>query len=183
MKLTDTQLIILSNAAQRDDHAVAATDKRTATRDAVEALLKAKYLKSVPKIAGTASWPGNYGDAAVSLVLTAKGLKAIEGGEGDVAQNGGSEPSSLRTKRKRDAAAAAKAEKPSQPGVRETSKLATLIALLKRPKGAGLDEMCKSTSWQAHSVRGAISGSLKKKLGLTVTSAIEGETRIYRIAA
>ena len=181
MKLTDTQLIILSKAAQRDDHAVAANDKRSETRDAIEALLKTKYLKPVPKIAGTTSWPGNDGDPAVSLVLTAKGLKAIDGGDSASGQNDQAEPST-RVKRKGDAAAM-KCEKPTQPGVRETSKLALLITLLKRPKGAGLDEMCKATSWQAHSVRGAISGSLKKKLGLAVTSAVEGETRIYRIAA
>ena len=181
MKLTDTQLIILSKAAQRDDHAVAATDKRSATRDAIEALLKAKYLKPIPKIAATTSWPGNDGNAAVSLVLTAKGLKAIEGGDNDSGPNNQAEPST-RGKRK-GASAVDKAEKPAEPGVRETSKLATLITLLKRPKGAGIDEMCKATSWQAHSDRGAISGSLKKKLGLAVTSSVEGETRIYHIAA
>lgn len=182
MKLTDTQLIILSKASQREDHAVAATDKRSATRDAVKALLKAKCLKPVPKIVGTTSWPCNDGEAAVSLVLTAKGLKSIEGGNNELAQTERVEPSSYRVSRKGDASAT-QAEKPTHSGVRETSKLATLITLLKRPKGVGLDEMCKATSWQAHSVRGAISGALKKKLGLAVTSAIEGETRIYRIAA
>ncbi len=182
MKLTDSQLIILSQAAQRDDHAVAATDKRSATRDAVEALLKAKYLKAVPKIAGTTSWPASDGEAAVSLALTAKGLKAIDGGDnGSGQKDQPGEPTPL-PKRKGDASEK-KTAKPAKPGVRETSKLATLITLLKRPKGAVLEEMCKATSWQAHSVRGAISGSLKKKLGLAVTSAVEGETRIYRIAA
>ncbi len=178
MKLTDTQLIILSKAAQRDDHAVAAIDKRSATRDALEALLKAKYVKSVPKIAGTTSWPGKDGDAP----LTTKGLKAIGGSESEAARADLPEPSSPRAKRK-GGADEKKSEKPAQPGVRETSKLATLITLLKRPKGAGLDELCGATGWQAHSVRGAISGSLKKKLGLAVTSAVDGETRIYRIAA
>lgn len=182
MKLTDTQLSILSKAAQRDDHAIAAIDKRAATRAAVEALLKAKYLKSVPKIAGTTSWLGNDGDAPASLVLTAKGLKAIEGSDNKSAHTDQPEPSSPRAKWKGDADGK-KAEKPAQRGVRETSKLGTLIALLKRAKGAGLDEMCGATGWQAHSVRGAISGSLKKKLGLAVTSAVEGETRVYRIAA
>ena len=182
MKLTDTQLIILSKAAQRDDHAVAAIDKRSATRAGVEALLKARYLKSVPKIAGTTSWPGNDGDAASSLVLTAKGLKAIEGSDNEAAHTDQIETSSPLAKRKREADGK-KAEKLAQPGVRETSKLGTLIALLKRAKGAGLDEMCGATGWQAHSVRGAISGALKKKLGLAITSAVEGETRVYRIAA
>lgn len=182
MKLTDTQLIILSKAAQRDDHAVAAIDKRSATRDAVEALLKAKYVKSVPKIAGTTSWPGKDGDASASLALTTKGLKAIEGSESEAAHADQPKPSSPRAKRKGDADGK-KAEEQAQPSVRETSKLATLITLLKRPNGAGLEEMCGATGWQAHSVRGAISGSLKKKLGLAVISAVEGETRIYRIAA
>lgn len=182
MKPTDTQLIILSKAAQRDDHAVAAIDKRSTTRDAVEALLKAKYLKPVPKIAGTTSWPGKDGDAPASLVLTAKGLRAIEGSETEAAHADQPEPSSPHAKRKGDADGK-RAEKTAKPGVRETSKLATLITLLKRAKGAGLDEMCGATGWQAHSVRGAISGSLKKKLGLDVISAVEGETRIYRIAA
>ena len=182
MKLTDTQLILLSKAAQRDDHAIADTDKRSATRDAIEALLKAKCLKPVPKITGTTSWPGNDGDAPTSFVLTAKGLKAIEGPEPEAGQTDRPEPSSPPAKRKGNTEGN-KAEKPAHPDARETSKLGTLITLLKRPKGVGLDEMCKATGWQAHSVRGAISGSLKKKLGLAVTSAVEGETRIYRIAA
>lgn len=183
MKLTDTQLILLSKAAQRDDHAVAGTDKRAATREAIEALLKAKYLKPVEKIAGTMSWPPSCeGDAPASLILTAKGLKAIEGTEPETGQTDQLEPSSPRAKRNGNTEGN-KAEKPAHPDARETSKLGTLITLLKRPKGVGLDEMCKATGWQAHSVRGAISGSLKKKLGLAVTSAVEGETRIYRIAA
>lgn len=181
MKLTDTQLIILSKAAQREDHAIATIDKRSATRD-VEALLKAKYLKCVPKIAGTTSWPGKDGDTPASLALTAKGLRAIEGSESEAAHADQPEPSSPHAKRKGDADGK-KAEKTAKPGVRETSKLATLITLLKRAKGAGLEEMCGATGWQAHSVRGAISGSLKKKLGLDVISAVEGDTRIYRIAA
>ncbi len=62
------------------------------------------------------------------------------------------------------------------------TKQAILIELLKRPKGATIEQMATKTGWQAHSVRGAISGSLKKKLGLVVTSeTIEGRGRVYRI--
>jgi hypothetical protein len=61
-------------------------------------------------------------------------------------------------------------------------KLTSLIAMLRRPKGATIEQMMTATGWQAHSVRGAISGALKKKRGLTVTSAAEsGSTRVYRI--
>ena len=66
------------------------------------------------------------------------------------------------------------------PGI---GKLASMIAMLRRPKGATIDQIMTATGWQAHSVRGAISGALKKKRGLTVTSAAEsGGIRVYRIA-
>lgn len=65
-----------------------------------------------------------------------------------------------------------------------TTKLAQLEALLRRPEGATLDQIGASIGWQAHSVRGAMSGTLKKKQGLTITSdkSQDGE-RIYRITA
>jgi len=62
------------------------------------------------------------------------------------------------------------------------TKLQTLIDLLRRPGGVTLDEMVKATGWQAHSVRGALSGTLKKKHGLTIDSEkIEDRGRVYRI--
>ena len=68
---------------------------------------------------------------------------------------------------------------PSRPG----GKLGTLVGLLGRPDGARIDEMTAATGWQAHSVRGAISGSLKKKLGLIITSEKSEQGRVYRIPA
>ena len=62
-------------------------------------------------------------------------------------------------------------------------KLGALVALLSRPEGASLQAMQDATGWQAHSVRGAISGSLKKKHSLTVTSSKTEAGRIYRIGA
>ena len=54
--------------------------------------------------------------------------------------------------------------------------------MLKRSKGATIADMAAKTGWQTHSVRGAISGALKKKLGLSVTSeTVEGRGRVYRI--
>ncbi len=63
------------------------------------------------------------------------------------------------------------------------SKLDALITALRRPNGATIAELMEATGWQAHSVRGAISGNLKKKLKLQVTSeVIDGRGRIYGIA-
>ena len=57
-----------------------------------------------------------------------------------------------------------------------------LISALKTKKGATLAELTKTTGWQPHSVRGAISGALKKKFGLVVdSSVVDGRGRVYRI--
>jgi hypothetical protein len=56
-------------------------------------------------------------------------------------------------------------------------------AMLHRPKGATVDEIAKALSWQPHTVRGAIAGALKKKLGLDVTSEKDDTRgRVYHIA-
>jgi len=60
-------------------------------------------------------------------------------------------------------------------------KLGAVILLLRRPDGAPLSELMATTGWQAHSVRGAIAGALKKKLGLTITSEKTPSGRTYRI--
>ena len=66
---------------------------------------------------------------------------------------------------------------------RDGSKAAKILDLLKRPNGATLAEIMKATNWQAHSVRGFISGSLGKKMGLTVVSAKrEDSERVYSIS-
>jgi hypothetical protein len=62
-------------------------------------------------------------------------------------------------------------------------KQATLITLLERPCGATIDEMAKATGWQRHSIRGMMSGVLKKRLGLSIASEKEERGRVYRIAA
>lgn len=63
-----------------------------------------------------------------------------------------------------------------------SSKKTRLIEMLKRSDGATIAQIMKATGWQQHSVRGFLSGTIKKKLGLTVTSVSEDRGRIYRIA-
>lgn len=66
--------------------------------------------------------------------------------------------------------------------IRTGTKQATLIAMLQRPDGATVHQVMESTGWQAHTILGAISGAIKKKLGLNVVSekSASGE-RAYRI--
>jgi Protein of unknown function (DUF3489) len=85
----------------------------------------------------------------------------------------------------------AKATKPStavpadKPTPRAGTKQAQMIELLKRPEGATVEQITAATGWQRHTVRGAISGALKKKLGLVVeatrTRGVGGSNTVYRI--
>ena len=62
-------------------------------------------------------------------------------------------------------------------------KSAQIVNLLRRQNGASIPELMKATGWQAHSVRGFISGTLKRKQGLVVNSAVEeGKDRRYVVA-
>ena len=70
----------------------------------------------------------------------------------------------------------------AQSDVKRASKQDAVIAMLRRPEGATVDEVASATGWQRHTVRGVFSGTLRKKLGLTLASAIEERGRVYRIA-
>jgi hypothetical protein len=76
-----------------------------------------------------------------------------------------------------------KPREPVQPRPREGTKEALMIAMLRRPEGATVEQIAEAMGWARHTVRGAMAGALKKKLGLTITSEkTEGAARIYRIA-
>ena len=67
---------------------------------------------------------------------------------------------------------------------RTNTKQAKLIAMLEAKDGATVEEIASAFGWQAHTVRGAIYGALRKKLGLDVTSEkVEGRGRVYRIGS
>jgi hypothetical protein len=67
---------------------------------------------------------------------------------------------------------------------RDWSKAAKILDLLKRPNGATAKELTKATGWQPHSIRGFLSGTVRKKMGLTVVSTKdEGGERNYAIKA
>ena len=106
-----------------------------------------------------------------TLVATGAGLMAI-----------GIEPvvAAAVTKLRKAKPEAADASKPV--AIRAGTKQAQIITLLQRPEGAAISELVAETGWQAHSVRGVISGALKKKLGLPVTSGkVEGRGTVYKL--
>ncbi len=80
-------------------------------------------------------------------------------------------------------AATASAIRNGQQSGKPKTKLAQLEAMLRRPNGATIEQISKSLVWQTHSVRGAMSGALKKKQGLTITNEkTDDGRRLYRIA-
>jgi Protein of unknown function (DUF3489) len=92
-------------------------------------------------------------------------------------------PKAAKTTAKAKPGAKAKVGKTKKPAVtREGSKKAEVLGLLQRKGGATLAQIMKATGWQAHSVRGFVSGALGKKMGLTVNSERrdDGE-RVYTL--
>src|ERR1700693_5910473 len=71
---------------------------------------------------------------------------------------------------------------PDQPSeTKRPSQQEAVVAMLQRAGGAPVDEVASAMGWQPHTVRGLFSGTLKKKLGLTLSSAQEQRGRVYRI--
>ena len=170
-KLSDTQLVILTAAAQRESGAAllplaSLKTKGGALTAVLKSLLKRGLLEERSATANDETWREDDDGRPVTLVITGPGLEAI---------GLDAEPNSN---------AVATASATAITARRAGTKQAMLIDLLRRKNGTTLDEMVAATGWQAHSVRGAMSAALKKKLGLTITSEkIEGRGRVYRIAA
>jgi len=88
-----------------------------------------------------------------------------------------------KTAQKTTTANTAEPRKAPASSTKPTSKLGLIEALLRRPEGATIAQLTKALDWQPHSVRGAMSGALKKKQGLTITATkTEHADRVYRIA-
>jgi hypothetical protein len=74
-------------------------------------------------------------------------------------------------------------EKVKAPKVPRVTKQQIMIAMLSRPEGATIEELAEATGWLSHTCRGAMSGALKKKLGLTITSEkADQRGRVYRLS-
>jgi Protein of unknown function (DUF3489) len=74
------------------------------------------------------------------------------------------------------------AQRPGTGKMREGTKQAQLIAMLRRDQGATIAEVVAVTGWQPHTVRGAFAGALKKRLGLAIVSEkVDGRGQIYRV--
>lgn len=171
-RLSDTQLVILSAAAARDDRNVLPLPgslRGGAAQKVIAALLKRGLIvetvtdqRAKADSALNRIWRNDEDGCAILLHITEAGLAAI-----------GIEPEQPVP------GTAPKARRP-----RTGTKQARLIEMLRAESGATIDEIATALDWRPHTVRGALAGALKKRLGLTVTSEkIEARGRVYRIAS
>ncbi|WP_229773762.1 DUF3489 domain-containing protein [Iodidimonas muriae] len=191
-KLTDTQLLILSAAAQHKDGTVLPlSDRLTLNKGTTTSMLKGLIKKGLikkgliaerPASVGAEIWRESDDGGHFTLAITDLGLNAIGVEPEEAVESPSQSKTTMRASSpaKRPKESSAAHTKPTAPA---GSKQALLIGLLQRKSGATIDEMMAATGWQAHSVRGAISGTIKKKFGQAVTAEkIEGRGRVYRIA-
>ena len=188
-KLTDTQLVILSAATGRKDRAVLPLSKSlkmngvTATKT-LQDLCKIGLLEEKPAARDAAAWREGNDGRRTMLAITAAGLAALDGEPVSDAKTLASGRTKKRRSGARPKAPASKThDGAAPPTVRAGTKQALLIDLLTRKTGATIAEAVEALGWQAHSIRGAISGALKKKLGFAIWSeSVDGRGRVYRIA-
>jgi hypothetical protein len=203
-RLSDSQLVILTAACQREDRSVFPITARLsggALAKVLQSLLTKSLIEEVPADLGDEVWRTAEDDARLTLRAT----RAAEEALGISETSGPSEtlptepvPEDLPKKppakalRSRtggkagDGATQVPAKSDAAPTlpVRAGTKQSALIEMLRRDTGATIEEMVTATGWQAHTVRGAIAGAMKKRLSLKVESGkVEGRGRVYRIAS
>jgi hypothetical protein len=166
IQLSDPQAIILSAACAREDGAVfpvTASLKGGAVGNVCKSLLKKGLIEEIAATDLNTVWRHDEKRGPMTLRSTSLAYSAL--GITD-------EPNE-----------SAPTDRVSEPVQRRNgTKQAKLIAMLRAEGGATIEEIMVATGWQSHTIRGAMSGALKKKLGLEVTSEkVEGRGRVYHL--
>ena len=193
-KLSDAQLVVLSTASQRPNrhvYPVTLKAKGQAVGNVLKSLLAKGLLEEIPGRADDTLWRHDDDGNPLTLAVTDAGLAALNIETDDpktTATESAREKAPAKAKRARKEPSERKAKaRPSKPAKqqrepRADTKQAQLVAMLKRAKGATVEEIAEELDWQHHTVRGAMAGALKKKLGLKIVSEkSEKRGRVYRI--
>lgn len=174
-KLTDTQLVVLAHAAKRKNGAILPLPTSVKlNKAAAERVLKSLVKRGLAEERRAAPrqkvWR-EQGGQPMALFISKTGL-AVIGVDLEEGEESGQRTNPSHT------------EDNAEPAPKASSKQDTLLGLLRRKGGATIDELIAASDWQAHSVRGFLSGTVKKKLGLPLVSErAQNGPRRYRIAA
>lgn len=178
--LTETQRLILTRAATRPGNLALPLPKGlagAAAKMAVGRMMAHGWLEEVEANLrrGEPLWRETGDGHGTTLIATEAGLAAV-----GIEQVVDSAVASARKVKPTQASESAGTAKPV--AIRAGTKQAQIIAMLQRPEGATVAEIVESTGWLAHSARGLISGALKKKLGLSITTEkVEGRGTVYQL--
>jgi len=164
IQLSDAQSIILSAACARGDgmvFPVTTSLKGGAVGNVCKSLLKHGLIEEIEATDLNTVW--RHDEERGPITLRATPLACTVLGISDASEPAEPAPEPVRR--------------------RSGTKQEAVIALLKSEGGATIDEIVAATSWAGHTTRGFLSGALKKKLGLTITSEkVDGRGRAYKIS-
>ena len=167
IQLSDAQSVILSAACAREDgmvFPVTASLKGGAVGNVCKSLLKRGLIAEVPATDHSTVWRHDEERGPLTLRATPLAYSAL-GITEDPEDQPAAEPAPAPNRR------------------RSGTKQEALIAMLSAEGGVTIDEIAAALSWAPHTTRGALSGALKKKLGLSITSErVAGRGRVYKIA-
>src|SRR6266852_774871 len=172
-KLTDTQLIVLSSAVQREDGMVVLPDhlRGGAAAKVVKPLLAQELLKEIRASADMPVWRRDDGEGSFALVITHAGRKAINA---DAEEDGLASTKKTVTGQPKNPSRSSDDATP-RPG----SKLDLVLKMLTRSGGATIDSIVTATGWLPHTTRAALTGLRKR--GYRIEKERKGGKTTYRI--
>jgi hypothetical protein len=180
-KLTDTQLVILSSASQREDGLAEIPSRLAgaARSRAVAPLLRQGFLKEIQARRDAPVWRRDEAEGSFALRLTRAGREAIGVADGEADMLGKPAPAAANAPRgDQRKQSSARSGSPGSP--RDGTKIAGVIVLLQRRNGAALDDVVEATGWLPHTARAAITG-LRKRGYVVETERGKNRRTSYRI--
>jgi Protein of unknown function (DUF3489) len=180
VKLTDTQLVMMSAAAQRQDCCLSplATLKGAALSKVSAKLAKLGLAREIEAKPGAPIWRRDDAGQGYALKLTAAGLKAIAVDEGP---QDAIEPSEAPQPQAKNGVSPDERRGAARMTPRDDSKLALVIELLRRADGATIPNLTEATGWLPHTTRAALTG-LRKRGYAVIRERIGAGDSVYRIS-
>jgi hypothetical protein len=185
VKLTDNQYALLESASLREDRCIVLPPnlKGGAAQKVAAKLIAGGLAKEIKAKAGAPVWRRDAeNEQAYSLKLSAAGADAVALGEAPVKKPAPASSTQESLPDSMDSPEASdKAAEVGKAAPREGSKLASVMALLRRSEGATIDVLTKATGWLPHTTRAAITGVRKRGYSVILDRSAEGAS-VYRLS-